>query len=393
MGILEIVLPVAVSFVITVIAGKLLIPALVRLKAGQSIKEIGPTWHMTKQGTPTMGGLMFIIGIGITIVALGWKHMAGGDFAHLYVYLFALVFGLIGYIDDYQKVKHHHNTGLTALQKFVLQLAAAVAFLCLMRYEGMLSPNLYIPFWNTHVVLPWSVYLVFAAFVIVGTVNAVNITDGLDGLSTSVTIPVAAFFSVMAIIWPGFAQLGTFSAAMLGGLCGFLVYNRYPAKVFMGDTGSLFLGGAVAALAFAYDMPLVLILVLALKKPWGIAIVSTATAYLCCQPPRWGSMAVEALTHSAVAGNLVYIVLLSGSFYLFRRYFVAAAYGAMTSSPTALLRETRLKTARALLRGTTMHISEIAWSVGYPDALYFSRVFAASEGCSPSVYRAGQEHT
>ena len=94
-----------------------------------------------------------------------------------------------------------------------------------------------------------------------GTVNAVNITDGLDGLSTSVTIPVAAFFSVMAIIWPGFAQLGTFSAAMLGGLCGFLVYNRYPAKVFMGDTGSLFLGGAVAALAFAYDMPLVLLLV------------------------------------------------------------------------------------------------------------------------------------
>ena len=260
MGILEIVLPVAVSFVITVIAGKLLIPALVRLKAGQSIKEIGPTWHMTKQGTPTMGGLMFIIGIGITIVALGWKHMAGGDFAHLYVYLFALVFGLIGYIDDYQKVKHHHNTGLTALQKFVLQLAAAVAFLCLMRYEGMLSPNLYIPFWNTHVVLPWSVYLVFAAFVIVGTVNAVNITDGLDGLSTSVTIPVAVFFSVMAIVWSGFAQLGTFSAAMLGGLCGFLVYNRYPAKVFMGDTGSLFLGGAVAALAFAYDMPLVLLL-------------------------------------------------------------------------------------------------------------------------------------
>ena len=235
MGILEIVLPVAVSFVITVIAGKLLIPALVRLKAGQSIKEIGPTWHMTKQGTPTMGGLMFIIGIGITIVALGWKHMAGGDFAHLYVYLFALVFGLIGYIDDYQKVKHHHNTGLTALQKFVLQLAAAVAFLCLMRYEGMLTPNLYIPFWNTHVVLPWPVYLVFAAFVIVGTVNAVNITDGLDGLSTSVTIPVAAFFTVMAIIWPGFAQLGTFSAAMLGGLCGFLVYNRYPAKVFIDD--------------------------------------------------------------------------------------------------------------------------------------------------------------
>ena len=153
------------------------------------------------------------------------------------------------------------DTGLTALQKFVLQLAAAVAFLCLMRYEGMLSPNLYIPFWNTHIVLPWIVYLVFAAFVIVGTVNAVNITDGLDGLSSSVTVPVGLFFLVMAVIWPGFEQLGLFSGALVGGLLGFLLYNHYPAKVFMGDTGSLFLGGAVAALAFAYDMPLVLILV------------------------------------------------------------------------------------------------------------------------------------
>ena len=261
MGFMEIVLPLVVSFVITAAAGRLLIPALRRLKAGQSIKEIGPTWHMTKQGTPTMGGMMFIIGIGITILALGWRHMMAGEFAHLYVYLFALVFGAIGFIDDYQKVKHHHNTGLTALQKFALQLAAAVAFLCLMRLEGLLTPNLYIPFWNTHLVLPWPVYLIFAAFVIVGTVNAVNITDGLDGLSTSVTIPVAVFFTVMAVVWPGFAQLGTFSAAMVGGLAGFLLYNHYPAKVFMGDTGSLFLGGAVAALGFAYDMPLVLLLV------------------------------------------------------------------------------------------------------------------------------------
>ena len=267
MGFMEIVLPVAVSFVITAIAGKLLIPALVKLKAGQSIKEIGPTWHMTKQGTPTMGGLMFIIGIGLTIVVLGWKNMMAGSFVHLYVYLFALVFGVIGYIDDYQKVKHHQNTGLTAPQKFLLQLAAAVAFLCLMRYEGMLSPNLYIPFFNTHLVLNWGVYLVFAAFVIVGTVNAVNITDGIDGLSSSVTLPVAAFFTwegcmpVLAALPAYYGQLSIFSAALLGGLLGFLLYNHYPAKVFMGDTGSLFLGGAVAALAFAYDMPLILILV------------------------------------------------------------------------------------------------------------------------------------
>ena len=178
-----IILAGVISLIVTLIAGKLLIPALVKLKAGQSIKEIGPTWHMNKQGTPTMGGLMFIIGIGVAILAAGWPEMLEGRFTHLYVYAFALVFGVIGYIDDYQKVKHHQNTGLTAPQKFILQLAAAVAFLCLMRYEGMLSPNLYIPFFNTHIVMNWVVYMIFAAFVIVGTVNAVNITDGLDGLS------------------------------------------------------------------------------------------------------------------------------------------------------------------------------------------------------------------
>lgn len=259
---MEIILAVVIGFVLTALMGKALIPALVKLKVGQSIKEIGPKWHMNKQGIPTMGGLMFIIGIGVTIVILGWRRMMAGSFEHLYVYLFALVFGAIGYIDDYQKVKHHHNTGLTALQKFALQLAAAVAFLCLMRYEGMLSPNLYIPFWNTHIVLPWVVYLVFAAFVIVGTVNAVNITDGLDGLSSSVTLPVAIFFAAIGWRWAeGYLQLSLFSAALVGGLLGFLVYNHYPAKVFMGDTGSLFLGGAVSALAFAYDMPLVPILV------------------------------------------------------------------------------------------------------------------------------------
>ena len=256
---LKILLACAVSFVITAVAGRLLIPELIKLKAGQSIKEDGPKWHMTKRGTPTMGGLMFIIGIGVAVLTVGWPGMVKGDFTHLYVYLFALVFGVIGYIDDYQKVKHHQNTGLTAMQKFVLQLAAAVAFLCLLRYEGHLSPNLYVPFFNTHIVLNWVVYMILAAFIIVGTVNAVNITDGLDGLSSSVTVPVAAFFAVMGYCWKNYGQLGIFGGAMVGGLLAFLLYNHYPAKVFMGDTGSLFLGGAVAALAFAYDMPLVLI--------------------------------------------------------------------------------------------------------------------------------------
>lgn len=258
---MKILLACVVSFLITAVAGKLLIPALVRLKAGQSIKEIGPKWHMSKQGTPTMGGLMFIIGIGVAVLLIGWPGMMEGSFVHLYIYLFALVFGAIGYIDDYQKVKHHQNTGLTASQKFLLQLAAAVAFLCLMRYEGMLSPNLYIPFFNSYIVLDWIVYLILAAFIIVGTVNAVNITDGVDGLASGVTLPVALFFAVLGYIWSGYTQVGIFAGGLLGGLLGFLIYNHHPAKVFMGDTGSLFLGGAVAAMAFAYDMPLVLLLV------------------------------------------------------------------------------------------------------------------------------------
>ena len=233
---MEIILAGVVSLAITLAAGKLLIPALIRLKAGQSIKEVGPTWHKGKQGTPTMGGLMFIIGIGIAILILGWRGMLERNFTHLYVYVFALVFGVIGYIDDYQKVKHHHNTGLTAPQKFLLQLAAAIAFLCLMRYEGMLSPNLYIPFFNTHLVLPWVVYMIFAAFVIIGTVNAVNITDGIDGLSSSVTVPVAVFFAVLGVMWQGFGQLGVFAGALVGGLvigCGVAAFSP-SGKRFIG---------------------------------------------------------------------------------------------------------------------------------------------------------------
>jgi len=248
-----------ISFAVAVIVGgKVILPMLRRLKAGQSIREEGPKWHAVKSGTPTMGGLMFILGIAVAVLAAGWKGMMEGDLSHLYVYLFALVFGIIGFYDDYMKVKKKQNLGLTALQKFALQVAAAVVFLALMRYEGMLSPDLYVPFFHSNIHLSWPVYVVFAAFVIVGTVNAVNITDGLDGLATTVSIPVALFFVSVATWW-GTEQLGIFAGALLGGLLGFLVYNAHPAKVFMGDTGSLFLGGAIAGLAFAHDMPLVLV--------------------------------------------------------------------------------------------------------------------------------------
>ncbi len=245
------------AFLVSLLLGRLLIPVLRALKAGQSIKEIGPTWHMSKQGTPTMGGLMFVAGIAVALVAGGWQQMMQGRCAHLLVFLFALVFGVIGFVDDYEKVKHHQNTGLTAPQKFLLQLSASIAFAVLLRHLGLLTPNLYIPFAGMELILPWPVYMVFAAFVMVATVNAVNITDGVDGLAAGVTVPVALFY-VAVSAWYGYMELGIFAAALAGGLTAFLIYNFHPAKVFMGDTGSLFLGGAVCGMAFALNIPLII---------------------------------------------------------------------------------------------------------------------------------------
>ena len=255
----QIIIAAGLAFVLTLVIGRFLIPELRKLKAGQEIRADGPTWHKSKAGTPTMGGIMFILGAGVAVFILGWQNMLNGEFVHLYVYLFALIFGLIGFVDDYRKVRQHQNEGLTAKQKFILQLAAAVVFLCLMRYEGLLSNWLYIPFADVSLEINWILYLVFAAFVIVGCVNAVNLTDGIDGLACSVTFVVMVFFAVTSGFWSVNGSGSLFPATLAGGLAAFFVYNHHPAKVFMGDTGSLFLGGAVAAMAFAMDMPLILI--------------------------------------------------------------------------------------------------------------------------------------
>ena len=184
---MRIVVSFVVAFLVTFLLGKVLLPFLRKMKAGQSIKEIGPTWHMSKQGTPTMGGLMFILGTAAAVLIAGWQDMSEGDFGAVFVYLFALVFGAIGYIDDYMKVKKHENTGLTAGWKFLLQLAAALVFTLLLRQAGYLKFDLYIPFLNITIVgiPPW-LYMVFAAFVMVGTVNAVNLTE-----STSISSSMA----------------------------------------------------------------------------------------------------------------------------------------------------------------------------------------------------------
>lgn len=256
---MEMIVACVLSFAVTAVLGRwVILPALRRLKAGQEIRKVGPKWHASKAGTPTMGGLMFIIGIAVSILFAGMRGMAAGNLTHIYLFLFSSVFGVIGFLDDYEKVKHHQNLGLTAIQKFLLQLAAAILFLMLMRLEGHITPHLYVPFLNVDLHLNWPVYMVFSAFVIVGAVNAVNITDGLDGLAASVTVPVSLFY-VTAAAWWGVTQMGVFAGAVLGGLLAFLLFNAHPAKVFMGDTGSLFLGGAVAGMAFAIDLPLILV--------------------------------------------------------------------------------------------------------------------------------------
>ena len=245
------------AFVLCVLFGRWLLPLLRAWKAGQSIREIGPTWHSAKAGTPTMGGLMFISAALIVTVIAG---IGAETPEHLYVFGFALVYGLIGFIDDFIKVKLKRNLGLTSLQKLLFQLVAAAAFLAILRSQGRLSGELFIPFWNVTVQINWIVYLALSLFVIIGTVNAVNLTDGIDGLATGVTIPVMLFFAVTAIA----RQRDTLTivpAAMVGALVGFLYYNFHPAKVFMGDTGSLFLGGMVCGLAYALEMPLILVVV------------------------------------------------------------------------------------------------------------------------------------
>jgi phospho-N-acetylmuramoyl-pentapeptide-transferase len=254
----EIILSLLISIAVSLVVGLFLIPALRRINVGQKIRDDGPVWHNKKQGTPILGGLIFISGITAVCLTIGLPRIIEGDFTHLFLLLFALVFGLIGFYDDLMKLRRKQNLGLKVLPKFALQTAVAVGFLILMRHSGYLTSDLYIPFINTTISIPEPLYFVFAAFVIVGTVNSVNITDGVDGLVTGVTIPVAACFAILCTLW-GFGAIGIFTFALLGGLITFLFFNFHPAKIFMGDTGSLFLGGAICAIAFAMDMPLILL--------------------------------------------------------------------------------------------------------------------------------------
>lgn len=237
--------------------GYILLPVLRALKAGQSIREIGPTWHNHKAGTPMMGGLMFIAA---AVLCLLCNIPFVTDYSVYLVLVLALSFGGVGFVDDFCKMKKKQNEGLTSIQKLLLQLAVSALFLYVMYRSGSMRTQLYIPFLNVTFQLHPILYIVFSVFVMVGTDNAVNLTDGVDGLCSSVTIPVMVFFTAAAVMM-GKYDLALLPAAVAGGLVAYLFYNWHPAKVFMGDTGSLFLGGVVCAMAFALDMPLILILV------------------------------------------------------------------------------------------------------------------------------------
>ena len=252
----RVIITALVASGLTMGIGYLLLPVLRALKAGQSIREVGPTWHNNKAGTPMMGGLMFILA---TVACLLASIPAMKDYSVFYVLGLGLCFGLVGFLDDFFKAKFKRNLGLTSIQKALLQMAVSALYLYLLWRQGTLQSVIYIPFVNVSFTIHPLLYIFFAMFVMVGCVNAVNLTDGVDGLCGSVTIPVMVFFTAAAVGMKKF-ELALLPASMVGGLIAYLFYNWHPAKVFMGDTGSLFLGGIVCGLAFALNMPLILLL-------------------------------------------------------------------------------------------------------------------------------------
>ena len=257
MEITRLLVSAAAGAVLSGVIGYFLLPVLRALKAGQSLRDIGPTWHNNKAGTPLMGGLMFIFA---AILCLAGNVFTMQEYSVFYVLALSLCFGLVGFLDDFCKVKYKRDLGLTAIQKAMLQLAVSAIYLYILYRQNILSCDIYVPFFNVTFYIHPILYIFFAMFVMVGCVNAVNLTDGIDGLSSSVTVPVMVFFAAAAFCM-GRYDLALLPAILAGGLIAYLFYNWHPAKVFMGDTGSLFLGGVVCALAFALDMPLILILV------------------------------------------------------------------------------------------------------------------------------------
>ena len=248
----HIIRSILVAFIISLILGPILIPILRKLKIGQSIREEGPKSHYAKTGTPTMGGIIILVSLVITIVSTG---IVSRDL--LMLLLATLGFGLIGFVDDYIIVVRKTNEGLKASQKFLAQVILAVLLAIYQTNTSMAGTRVIIPFLDNQYLDLGILYIPFVVFVVVGTVNSVNLTDGLDGLASGVSIIVLSFFAIVATMW-GADNISIFSAALIGACLGFLIHNSYPAKVFMGDTGSLALGGAIAGISIILNLPLIL---------------------------------------------------------------------------------------------------------------------------------------
>ena len=255
---------VIISFLTTLLMGILLIPWLRRLKLGQTVRDDGPKSHLSKSGTPTMGGILFLV----PLIAISLALPKGNQDFVLAAVLATIGFGLIGFVDDYIKVVKKRSLGLRAYQKIISQLVVAVALAVYAYNNEFIGSSVVIPFVGTE----WDLgilYIPAAVFIIISTVNSFNLTDGLDGLCSGITLIVSATLSIIitaawrladrqGMTWlaQNYQNLIIFSAALTGGCLGFLRYNSHPAQVFMGDTGSLGLGGAVAALSILLRIPL-----------------------------------------------------------------------------------------------------------------------------------------
>ncbi len=250
---LQIIAPLIISFAVTVLLGPVIIPWLKKLHASQTEREYLKT-HVAKNGTPTMGGIMILAGLFVGAVISAAKYPKV-----LPVLVLAIGFGLIGFLDDFLKVALHRSDGLLAWQKMLLQIVDTTIFAVWLIKFTDVDLQIMIPFATQKLVtIPEWLAVVILYFAVLGTVNGTNFTDGLDGLASSVTIVVAVFFLLASKILGG--DIEPVCAAMAGALCGFLVYNHYPAKVFMGDTGSLALGGFVAGAAYLLHMPLFILI-------------------------------------------------------------------------------------------------------------------------------------
>ncbi len=254
MGSLEqAVYAIIISFVVGVILCPVMIPMLHRLKFGQNVRDDGPQSHLQKQGTPTMGGIAFLIAF-----AVAAAFFMKGNLDGTVILLVTVCYGIIGFLDDYIKVVKKRSLGLRAVQKLLLQLIVTGAF-CWYLYKSGIGTAVYIPFGNGATLDLGILFIPFLVVTVLGTVNGVNLTDGLDGLAGGVTLIVAAFFAVVA--WAAGSTVSPMCGAIIGGLLAFLIFNSYPAKVFMGDTGSLALGGFIASTAFILKMPIFILIV------------------------------------------------------------------------------------------------------------------------------------